>query len=288
MRYLFLFLMCCWLSSSPVYARRGDNSSISYHSVDRIAYNVPRRYNNDLNQLTDYLISKTPNNDRMKARVIFAWISYHILYDDYSYRQSGENPRKLLTHNDTPFETFHKRSGTCGNFAKLFTYMARRAGLNAVVVDGFAFGGGHAWNAVQIDGKWELLDSTNSYRAFNRVKSNKMYEIALNKHERRSKRNRDQLPKKINNKYFLLDPKEMILSHFPEEDRWQLLNPPVSPETFYHNIKNQDKKAFIEYLEKNRSYEKQKNEYLEESRFANELLNTLQKMLLQQTYFYTE
>ncbi len=261
MRYLFLILIYCWVCSSPVYAKRRYDPSISYNSVDRIAYNVPVRYNNDLNKLTDYLINKAPQNDRMKVRVIFAWISYHILYDYYSYRQGEKNPQKLLTHYDTPVETFDKRSGVCINFAKLFTYMARRAGLNAVVVEGFAFGGRHAWNAVQIDGKWELLDSTNIHLAFRRVHSDGMYQTAVNKRKRRSKRNKDKLPRKIDDEYFLLDPKEMILSHFPEEDRWQLLNPPVSPENFLrHNSEYRREKDFIKYLKKRKLYAKQSHD----------------------------
>jgi hypothetical protein len=52
------------------------------------------------------------------------------------------------------------KSGVCASYAAAFKVLADAAGLNAIVVDGIAGGGPHAWDKVQMDGQWRVVDPT--------------------------------------------------------------------------------------------------------------------------------
>lgn len=54
---------------------------------------------------------------------------------------------------------FSKQGAVCEGYAKAFQMLANYAGLPSIYVVGDA-GGAHAWNYVQLDGKWYALDVT--------------------------------------------------------------------------------------------------------------------------------
>ncbi len=64
----------------------------------------------------------------------------------------------------------------------------------------------HAWNAVEINSHWYLLDSTWCTGYLNKQK---IFE------------------RKLDCFYFLPRPHQMIYHHFPEDDKWQLLQTPI-------------------------------------------------------------
>src|SRR5262249_35212157 len=76
----------------------------------------------------------------------------------------------------------------------------------------------HAWNAVRIDGHWHLVDATWGAGSVGDKKFLKRY--------------RDY--------YFLTPPEQLIFSHFPDDVRWQLLEPPVTQAEFEHWPKIRD------------------------------------------------
>jgi hypothetical protein len=102
--------------------------------------------------------------------------------------------------------------------------MCRVAGLKAEVVVGFSKGWGykpgdkvdwsdsnHAWNAVEIEGNYYLVDSTWGAGS---LSSSGKFEW------------------KFTDYYFLTKPENFILDHYPKEDKWQLLDSIVSKQTF--------------------------------------------------------
>lgn len=44
------------------------------------------------------------------------------------------------------------------------------------------------------------------------------------------------LPPRLDDFYFLTDPEEFIDSHFPDEEKWQLLDTPISLEEFERRV----------------------------------------------------
>jgi hypothetical protein len=120
----------------------------------------------------------------------------------------------------------------------LISSFQSEAGIPVKKVSGFSKGYGyspskqftlytrtdHAWNAVQLEGKWYLLDST----------------WGAGHHDRKS----NMFKKKFDDFYFLTDPKQFVSDHFPymddnlkESQKWQLLSKPISLEEFNINVK---------------------------------------------------
>jgi hypothetical protein len=161
--------------------------------------------------LAAYLV-KPAKTDRDKVRLIWCWITDRIAYDTDSFF-AGKAPS---TRAET---TLKNRKALCGGYAELFTRLGKLAGLEVVEIRGLAKGYGfaaggrhekHAWNAVKLDGQWQLLDST--WGAGSTV--NRKFEKIHKEH------------------YFLTPPEKLIFTHRPDDPKWQLLNPPVPREEF--------------------------------------------------------
>ena len=75
----------------------------------------------------------------------------------------------------------------------------------------------HAWNAVEIDNHWYLMESTWGAGHLNEQNTFK---------------------RKLNSYYFLPRPNEMIYHHLPEDEKWQFLRTPNQYETIYANAKS--------------------------------------------------
>ena len=103
-----------------------------------------------------------------KARAIFTWLHYNILYDVESFFAKCIRP-------STPASTLASGLAVCEGYAGLYTTLATHAGLESVVISGHGKGygyhplapgqplppleAGHAWNVVKIDnGEWKLID----------------------------------------------------------------------------------------------------------------------------------
>ncbi|WP_250277793.1 immunoglobulin-like domain-containing protein [[Clostridium] colinum] len=54
---------------------------------------------------------------------------------------------------------FLNKKAICGGYSKGFEYLLLKLGIENIWVNGFA-GGPHAWNYVNIDNKWYLMDTT--------------------------------------------------------------------------------------------------------------------------------
>ena len=68
----------------------------------------------------------------------------------------------------------------------------------------------HAWNAVMLDGEWKLLDCTWGAGFVNGNDFHRSY----------------------SDFYFCADPKEFLTSHFPDDEKWQLVDRPISRADF--------------------------------------------------------
>lgn len=228
MRYVLLFICIIFFGASPAF------SKASYGRADARAYRVPTQYNDNLDELIFYLIQPFEKNEELKARVLFAWIVYHIQYDDYEFKTQYEWSRNQkditckegLCMRQTPHDTFKIRSGVCRHFADLFQYMASKARLKSKIILGVSQGQGHAWNAVFVNKKWYLLDATwaaQSKNAFIGVKNDRAYKRAKEIRERKAKSNRIKGSKKINEKWFFPNPKKFYQTHKPNDEKWSLI-----------------------------------------------------------------
>jgi transglutaminase/protease-like cytokinesis protein 3 len=192
----------------------GITAPPDYSAIDRHALSAPPAVTNSIQSLSDYLI-KPALTDTEKARAIFRWMTANITYDVAGYL-SGK------TGDNSAEGTLKSRKSVCAGYGNLFEALASAAGLEVVVISGYARGTGyvpgqtipvapnHDWNAVKIDGRWQLIDATWGAG----------YMIGR------------EYVREFDDFYFLTPPEKLIFDHFPDEPKWQLLRRPVTKKEF--------------------------------------------------------
>ncbi len=165
-------------------------------------------------------------NDEHKVRAIFAWITDNIAYDvnrslkpiTYTYR-TGEAEAALARINAGIInKVFTDRVAVCEGYARLFKKMCNTVNIECDVVEGVArnmysamnSAEPHSWNAVKIDGQWQLVDATwgSGYVNNGFVKSFESF-------------------------FFMAKPDRLRYTHFPNKAQWQLTDSAISKSDFF-------------------------------------------------------
>jgi len=161
-------------------------------------------------------LSRLFTDDEIKARAAFFWLTQHIKYDCEGYRNGNR------IHE--PAEVLATGKSICAGYAHLFKLFCDALGLESEIIHGFAFNysdppvhadslsANHAWNAVKIKGQWKLLDATWGSGTTNTACT--------------------EYHQQIEEAYFLADPHFMISRHWPEDEKWQLLEKPFTARQF--------------------------------------------------------
>jgi hypothetical protein len=153
-----------------------------------------------------------------KVKLLHDWVALNLEYDIKGL-QRGNIPAQ------TTKNVLSSGKAVCGGFAAVFTELCEAAQIPVREINGHARGFGfdisqkerfesnHAWNAVQIEGVWYLIDATwdggygtPDYRYI------KEYSTA----------------------FLFLEPQWFIHTHFPEKAADQLLASPISFKEFSH------------------------------------------------------
>ncbi len=185
-----------------------------YEAIDRHVVNTPKEAEQSIQTLAAYLTSPV-KNDLEKARAVYGWIARNIIYDTKSMLAGRSG-------NLSPDAVLKSRRAVCEGYAGLFVTLGQAAGLEIRKVSGYSksydYKAGssfdapnHAWNAIKIDGKWYLTDSTWGAGYLN---------------------NQGRFIREFNDHFFLTPPEQFIYDHFPEDPKWQLLDPPVSMQEY--------------------------------------------------------
>ena len=157
-------------------------------------------------------LTKNKTKDREKTYAVYAWVAQNIEYDFLGV----ENVTLGFESSRVISEALEKRKGVCQHYAELFHALAAASGLKSIVVFGYTRQNGkidkvpHAWNALMIDSAWYLFDPTWGSGYFD----GSAYQHAFRE------------------KYFMVQPQQMISSHMPFDPLFQFLNNPVSHENF--------------------------------------------------------
>jgi hypothetical protein len=195
-------------------AAQGGGRLPDYDAVDQWALAATPADERSLAELSAYL-AKGCKTDREKARAVYRWITDRIAYDAEWARD-----KKRVPLVQDPESVLRKRKTDCVGYANLFVDLATRMKVKAVGISGYdkprdhkpgqPVTSTHTWNGVQLEGKWYLIDATYGAGGMSEAGFGKCFR----------------------GYYFCIDPEECILSHFPKDERWQLLEKPVSAREF--------------------------------------------------------
>lgn len=199
MRYSITFLLI--FLGGNLYAQ-------NFKKVDSFIKKMKNENSLSLDELTNK-ITKPFNNNTDKTRAIFDWIAENIKYD---YTDAQDNT--ITNEQVKPDVVFQKRKGVCEGYSNLFKYMLDYCHIENKVISGYGRNSlktifvrkpNHTWNSVRLNGKWYLFDVTWA---------------------------RDTLKKKVHYFYFKTDPHIFILSHYPLDYKWSLLDKHYSLDDF--------------------------------------------------------
>ena len=204
-----------------------------FEKVDKYARSVRKsgNYKELARKLTDRFA-----NDEDKVRAIYVWITDNVKYDwnkfqinlkgGGRYHIKGRTKAEILLKKEKIKEkkintVFRTGKGVCEDYSMLFKAMCDEIGIKSIIINGkikvdphnigkFPSRSSHAWNAVKINNKWQLVDATwgSGY-----VRSGIFY-------------------KKFEDRFFMTEPEIFILNHYPNDTKWQLLEKPVSKQEF--------------------------------------------------------
>lgn len=150
------------------------------------------------------------------AKVLHDWICDNIAYDTDVF----DNPRIALEQDYA--SVLKKKKAICSGYTNLMNEMCRLAGVESIGITGYSKGFGysgtikkgqrpdHAWNAIRIGNRWQLVDVTwdagfCDWKHFVRHYSTD---------------------------YLYLTPEQFIFSHLPQDEQYQYLKKPVTVEEF--------------------------------------------------------
>lgn len=187
----------------------------------------------DYVELTHELTDDLPS-DSLKVKAIYMWMTKHIEYDVWGLTYGGgsyTNPNDILQH----------RKAVCLGYSILFDSMCAVAGIPCEPVYGYVympwyeigdtfFLDSHAWNAVQIDGEWKLIDATWG-AGYIKQRKQKLAKF-LYRRFRIPYRSKFKFKRKTNMRYFCTPPEVMVLDHLPSTPAWQLLDCSVPIDSF--------------------------------------------------------
>uniref|UniRef100_A0A8C8SIT5 Kyphoscoliosis peptidase n=1 Tax=Pelusios castaneus TaxID=367368 RepID=A0A8C8SIT5_9SAUR len=210
----------CLFSAYPWDKSNMKSMTLDLQQFEKLdAYASKVSVKNSIEDLVKALLQKA-RTDLEKVRAIWMWICHHIEYDVVGFHN------KDLRFCE-PTDVLQKGKSVCSGYAALFQQMCSLAGVQCMKLSGYAKGysyrsgqsfsgdSNHAWNAVYLDGRWHLLDST---WGTGHLDSCSKFTFEYNEF------------------YFLTHPALFINSHFPDNSNWQLLKPALTLKEFESNM----------------------------------------------------
>lgn len=171
---------------------------------------IPPEHQRSPEAVGKYLAQIEPD-PRMRLKAAHDFVADRVAYDVAALR-SGNFPDQGAD------AVLASGMGVCAGYANLLAAIGNAAGIETVVVvgdtrqgaDGFGTdGAGHAWNAARLGAEWVLLDATWDAGKVG-----------------------DAFRKEYSTEYLMAPPAAFGIDHYPDEDRWQLRNQPLTRAEF--------------------------------------------------------
>nr|KAG5696945.1 hypothetical protein BaRGS_015909 [Batillaria attramentaria] len=238
-------------ASKTEHRSRADSGAKSAKSTNSVMA-PPKLSNGTFRELVTYLSSNPEWDDLAKVRAIFRWVTS---VDVFSLKMDSAPAKQ------SPMEYFMKIQNNTGNHAHLFSGLCQMAGVHCEIISGmnksaaYEIGKkadrksmGAQWNAVYVRGDWHFVDA---FWASACVVGKKTGEWALVDTDGNMEEDEEEVgdqgflfsflvrmvtegttQHRINEFYFLPDPEELIWTHYPDKQEWQLLKKPVTVQQF--------------------------------------------------------
>lgn len=197
-RLIFLLFIpcCCSLHSQSI-------DAVNFERADSIALSVKGRFEKDPEALARQLTDPLGSNVE-KVRAIYRWIAANIDYDLNAYEK--EHKRSI-----NPYHVLKKGKAVCAGYSALFQTLCGYAGIECEYITGLsrnrkkqigkhARKSDHAWNLVNLAGKWYPIDVTWGSGSVDWEKK--------------------KFIPGFDDAYFLSNPLPFQLSHFPDDEDW--------------------------------------------------------------------
>ena len=249
---IILFLVFTKLTAQQFLITRKANDIFSveesikndFNSVDSVVRGYTSEYIST--ETLANQIKKDFKTDKDKIRALYTWLCLNISYDmvsftngqtaiGFSYSSRAEFNRKMKAINKNIVNnTLRSKKAVCEGYAQTFKEVSEQLEIPCKIIGGYAKGNvsdinnppsqeNHAWNAVKIDEKWYLIDTT--WGAGNT--------------------NGKKWKAKFDDFYFFTEPNEFILTHCPTESEWaftetsltkkEFFNKPIYKKSFFTN-----------------------------------------------------
>lgn len=171
--------------------------------------------NLDMWDLTTFA-EKNIKDKAQLAKFYYYWIGSNIEYDRelLNKKETISNDEFWKTQDEEV--VYNSGKGVCAGYAKLYSWFLEWSDIETIVISGHirdernhyvdldANDFRHAWNAIKLNEKWMLVDTT--------------WGTSNNS--------------EVSDFYFDIKPEFAIITHFPEDEKWQLLEKPLSLDEF--------------------------------------------------------
>ncbi|MBD2110007.1 transglutaminase [Nodosilinea sp. FACHB-13] len=152
-------------------------------------------------------IASQEKDPMLRIKALHDYVADRIAYDAPNYFAGNYPPQDAET-------VFQRRVAVCAGYAKLLEALGQAIGEEIVYVTGDSRnstsdleGQSHAWNAAKINGQWYLIDPTWNSGYVDRESG---------------------FTKAYKTDYLFPPPEVMGISHFPEDQAWQLRLQPIT------------------------------------------------------------
>lgn len=250
MRFIYLLVIAHFFLQHPVFGQSKKTTHPQktvtlapvapvnvYAAIDSCVLQMPDSVTGSIEGIAAY-INGHFKEDLEKARAAFVWVASNIQYDInnmFAMNRYEKEEAKII-------KVLQSRKGICEHYALLFQHICKKTGIKSYTIDGYTRQHGfvdyvpHGWCAVFIDDKWYLVDPT--WGAGSSING--------------------KFVKGMNNRFFLASGEELIRSHMPFDDMWQLLPYPVSGAAFQSGKTGMDSsRPFFNYEDSIAVFEKQ-------------------------------
>lgn len=170
----------------------------------------------DILSLTEFAKENLKEKEEL-AKFFYYWIGSNIIYDKELFEKFMEVSDQKFYDSQEARNVYKNRQGICQGYANLFAKFMTDINIENKVISGHIRDErnhyielntdqnfSHAWNIIKLNDKWIIIDTT-----WGTSSDSSQSDF-----------------------YFNIKPERAIITHYPEESKWQLLKSPLTLEEF--------------------------------------------------------